>query len=125
MKAKYGSKRLGYAGEDMAAGLLKTKGFTMLKNNFTVHGGEIDLIAGKDGVVVFVEVKTRRSDNYGFGDEQLTYNKRRRLRRAIDKYLAKYFAGQDPDWRIDLVEIELDPMTGALKEIEHFEDIEL
>jgi putative endonuclease len=119
------AKRLGISGKNMAAAFLKTKGFTMLKNNFAVHGGEIDLIAEDKEVVVFVEVKTRKSDSFGFGDEQLTYNKRRRLRRAIDRYLAKYFSGGDPDWRVDLVEIVLDEMTGVLKEIEHYEDVEL
>jgi putative endonuclease len=127
------AKDLGYAGEEMAVEFLKKKGYEILESNFTIRGGEIDVIARTrnqenkktNNILVFVEVKTRTGDSFGDGEESVNSQKKRRLLRAIDRYLDKHYGNGDPDYRVDIVEIELYPLGGKLKNITHFEDIEL
>ncbi len=52
-------QELGRFGENAVAYYLEKKGYRILKRNYRVKGGELDIIAEKDGVVAFVEVKTR------------------------------------------------------------------
>lgn len=120
------AKALGYSGEKLAADYLKNKGYEILDHNFTIRGGEIDLIARQKNILVFVEVKTRTGNSFGYGDESLNRIKKQRIHRAIQNYLEKHMRKlRDPDYRIDLVEIEFDRVVRKLKNITHFEDIEL
>ena len=59
------NKDIGCAGEELAALLLLQRGYRILARNFACRWGEIDIIAEKEGVLHFVEVKTRLSDTYG------------------------------------------------------------
>lgn len=59
------TKRLGKEGEDRAAKFLKKQGYLILERNCRTRNGEIDLIAMHEGMVVFIEVKTRTNDAYG------------------------------------------------------------
>ena len=117
-------KPLGYLGEKLAAQYLKTKGFDLIASNFTIKGGEIDIIARDAKTLVFVEVKTRTGDSFGTGEESVSGLKKYRLLRTIQKYLDKNYSAADPDYRIDIIEVELNPATCSLKKISHFEDIE-
>lgn len=119
------AKTLGFRGETIAAQFLKSKGYEILANNFTIRGGEIDVVALCGRTLVFVEVKTRTDESFGRGEESMNYFKRTRLHRTIERYLSQRGNPEDTDYRVDLVEIELDRKTHALKNIEHFEDIEL
>lgn len=118
-------KALGYYGEKLAADYLVSKGYQILQKNFTVKGGEIDLIAQKGSITIFIEVKTRTSNTFGSGEESVHFQKRQRLKKAIYRYLEKYRCG---NFRVDLVEIELNAQEahgGDLKNLQHFEDIPL
>lgn len=119
------AKELGFSGETLAAHYLQNKGYEILRRNFTIRGGEIDLIAKQAGILVFVEVKTRTNKNFGAGDESINKLKKRRLARTIQRYLDTCVTAQDPDYRVDVVEIELHPVTKKIQRITHFEDIEL
>ena len=114
------AKTLGTNGENLAAHYLQSKGYEILKNNFTVRGGEIDLVTKQDNTLVFVEVKTRTSSSFGYGDESMNRLKKMRIHRAIQRYLGD----EDTDYRVDLVEIQLEPDKNTLKTINHFEDID-
>ena len=59
-------KNVGDLGEQLAADMLSNSGYRIIKRNFTVRGGEIDIIAIKDGVMHFIEVKTRTGDEFGY-----------------------------------------------------------
>ncbi len=83
-------KVIGRLGEDEAVKYLKKKGYIILERNFNVRGGEIDVIAKKDGYIVFVEVKTRSSEDYGGGLEAVNYTKQQRMTKAAQLYLMKY-----------------------------------
>lgn len=119
------AKTLGYQGETLAAHFLQNKGYEILRNNFTVRGGEIDLVARNSNVLIFVEVKTRTGESFGHGDESMDRFKRMRMRRAIARYLNETEKNGEGDYRVDLIEIELAPDTQTLKNITHLEDIEL
>lgn len=78
---------LGCRGEDLAAQYYRDMGATILDRNVRYHCGELDVIAQfPDGEVVFVEVKTRSSVNYG-GVEAVTPAKFARIRRAASLWL--------------------------------------
>lgn len=118
------AKALGFAGEKIAANFLKTKGYEIVRSNFTVRGGEIDLIVQKEKLLIFVEVKTRTSASFGEGNESITRFKRNRIHSAISQYMFREKQDRELDYRVDIVEINLDS-HGVVKDINHFEDIEL
>jgi putative endonuclease len=66
------NKNLGRWGEDQALAYLISKGLVLLQRNFRVVVGELDLIMDDSGILVFVEVKTRRSLNFGAPEEGIT-----------------------------------------------------
>lgn len=83
-------KRLfGNAGERIAVRYLKRHGYKIIERNYTVHGvGEIDIIAkDKSGVLVFVEVKRRRKNDFAPPSQNVTFDKRKRITRTANKYL--------------------------------------
>ncbi len=80
----------GAGGERVAARFLEQHGYDILKQNYQVSGAEVDLIALKGDMVVFVEVKTRGTDDYGMPEEFVDRHKRNRYIRA-----AKIFTADD------------------------------
>ena len=64
--------RTGVLGEELAEIMLLEKGYTILARNFRCRYGEIDIIAAKNGVLAFVEVKTRLFGSCGRGSESVT-----------------------------------------------------
>jgi putative endonuclease len=100
------NKEVGFLGEKIAALYLEKKGYTIMKRNFTVKGGEIDIIAKKDGFIAFVEVKTRSADFMSDGFSAVTEKKRRLIIRASEIYSLRYPHDLQP--RFDVVQIILD-----------------
>ena len=95
---------LGRKGEELAASALAGKGFMILARNYRQRCGEIDIIARDGGCVVFVEVKTRQSEEFGRPISSVTPAKRRSLSRAAMHYLQKI--RKKPDYfRFDVVEV--------------------
>ncbi len=115
-KVKLGSLPLGRWGEQLAAEYLEKKGFQIVDRHFQFHHTEIDLIARDGDYLVFIEVKTRSSDDFGCPEEAITDLKKSRLRRAAEGYL--YYNGlKDIDCRFDVVSIFFS--DGHSPEIEH------
>jgi putative endonuclease len=79
-------RSLGDRGEDLAAAALKKQGYKILERNYRTPLGEIDLIARHQGVLVFVEVKTRTGTRFGAAQEAVHYGKQARLRKLADYY---------------------------------------
>lgn len=80
-------KDFGRRGETFAAAFFRAKGFRVVDQNWNCRLGEIDLIAEKDGMVHFIEVKTRQTLDYGYPEEAITKTKLRHLAKAIELYL--------------------------------------
>jgi putative endonuclease len=99
-------RRVGADAEDRAASALIAKGYTILKRRYTAAGGEIDLIAMKNDVLVFVEVRFR-STRGAEPEASVTERKRERLFRAARSYLASW-EGPEVAVRYDLVAIDPD-----------------
>jgi len=102
------SRRVGLEGENAAAAYLTSLGYRVIERNVRFRAGEIDLVAEDGGVLVFVEVKTRRGRGFGAPAEAVTAEKRRRLVRLASLYLARR-GGPVPPCRFDVVSVEPGP----------------
>lgn len=92
---------LGQAAEDLAAAHLQAAGLRLLARNHLCRFGEIDLICREGEVVVFVEVRQRRSERFGGAAASITTRKRLRILRAARHYLMRL--GHEPACRFDVV----------------------
>lgn len=114
-------KEEGKKGEEIAADFLKKQGCEILVKNFRTKSGEVDIIALDKNILVFVEVKTRKSFEYGLPIEAIT---KRKIKSIIN--VAQYFKLLHPELphalRIDAISIQLDQNNKA-EEIEHFKNI--
>jgi putative endonuclease len=97
---------LGQRGEQYAAQYLTDRGYAIRARNWRCAVGEIDLVTEKDGVLIFVEVRTRRGDRLGTPEESITPAKRAKLIAAAQTYLDEH-SQADWDWRIDVIAIEI------------------
>lgn len=97
-------REIGNKGEDYAVKLLKKAHYKITERNFTVRGGEIDIIAEDKGTLVFVEVKMRKTKEYGAPAEYVSLYKRKRLIYAASCYLER-MGRNVPQCRFDVVEI--------------------
>ena len=82
-----GRQRIGRRGEELAKRHLERSGYSILETNYRANGGEIDLVAEKDGALVFVEVRTRTGHTAGSPEESVTPLKRSHLVAAAQEYL--------------------------------------
>jgi len=80
-------RALGARGEEAVARWYQDEGFEILDRNWRRRDGELDLVVGRDRVVVFCEVKTRSGDRFGAPVEAITHEKRRRLRLLAARWL--------------------------------------
>ena len=81
------NKSIGGNGEDFATLILQSKGYEILERNFRTKIGEIDIIAKKDNVLHFVEVKTRTQSIYGYPAEAVTDEKLNKIRKVSQIYM--------------------------------------
>lgn len=94
-------------GEDAAAAYLERCGMTVQDRNWRTSSGEIDIVARDGETLVFVEVKTRRSERAGTAEEAVSLTKQRRIARLADAYLRTLPAGEALDVRFDVVAIRV------------------
>lgn len=97
----------GRAGEAAAESILRLHGYEIVRTNFRVREGEIDLVCRSGNQFVFVEVKTRRTGSYGLPEESLSPAKAARLITTAQAFL-ELIDQPDADWRIDVLAIEMD-----------------
>jgi len=108
-----GRRALGASGEDRAAAWYVAAGYHVVERNWRCAAGEIDLVVQRGRELVFVEVKTRRTDRFGIPAEAVTPTKQRRLRMLAARYLASSDA-RAGTLRFDVVSI----LAGRLEVIE-------
>lgn len=95
---------LGREGETIAATLYRREGFRVVERNFRCRSGEIDLVARSGNLLVFCEVKTRRTDRWGEPSEAVRWDKQARLRRLAAEWMAARRPGP-VDVRFDVVSV--------------------
>ena len=111
---------IGAWGEKIASQHLVAKGYQILARNWRTQEGEVDLVAQDGETVVFVEVKTRTSKDFGWPEESITAAKRRRLQRSALAYLSDQDL-MDVLWRIDVIAIDRN-RSGGVERLEHYID---
>jgi len=77
----------GKEGEEMAADYLKKQGYQVIDQNNSTKFGELDIIASKNDILVFVEVKYKQSEDYGTPEEMIGKSKLVQVKRTADLYL--------------------------------------
>jgi len=100
-------RETGIRGEKLARDFLKERGYNILEANYRCPEGEIDIIAKHKDFLVFIEVRTKKSLEFGSPEESIMVAKKERLRATA------YHYRQNHDdlpllWRIDFVAVELD-----------------
>lgn len=113
-------KDLGERGEILAAEKLSELGYTLLTRNYRCPYGEIDVIARLGETLVFVEVRTRRGQQFGSPEESITARKQAHLIAAAQNYLQENNLS-NVSWRIDVVAVEL-AKNGKLLRVEVLEN---
>ncbi|MEX1052354.1 MAG: YraN family protein [Patescibacteria group bacterium] len=104
---KSANNKTGNIGEKVAANYLLKNGYAIIDKNFRIKLGEIDIIATKNNVIHFIEVKTRSSTFKGFPYEQVNSKKLRKITK-VTEYYSKIKKLTEFKHSIDIVSIELD-----------------
>lgn len=86
---QFSTKQIGDIGEEYAVKYLKKKHYKILERNYRIRNGEIDIIACKKDVLVFVEVKTRHSQSLSQPFEAVDRRKRAAIVRTAKMYLCR------------------------------------
>ncbi|MCC6301059.1 MAG: YraN family protein [Anaerolineales bacterium] len=111
------NQRIGKWGEEVAASHLIKQGCEIITRNARTPYGEIDIVAKQNGVVIFVEVKTRTSNKMGLPEDSITARKRQHMISAAEHYAAE---NEIDNWQIDVISIEGKP--GTEPKITYFEN---
>jgi len=110
----------GILGEKLARGFLKKRGYRILETNYRCPQGEIDIVARHKDFLVFIEVRTKTSLEFGSPEESITPLKKERMRATAFHYQQTH-DNLPQLWRIDVVAIELN-QTGKLSRVELIEN---
>ena len=111
-------RALGAQGEARAARFLVKRGYRIVERNVRLGGVEVDLIASRGRVVVFVEVKTRRSDRFGPPETAVDRGKQARLVRAAASWLQQQ-RGRIREVRFDVITCRPPTAAQGVWQIEH------
>ena len=115
--SKVNNKAVGDLGERLAKEYLEKKNYNILETNFRTRLGEIDIIAKKDYVIIFVEVKARKNLKYGMPYEAVNHRKMQKIIKVAKNYIA-YKSQGDNQYRFDIIEVFL----SENDKINHIED---
>jgi putative endonuclease len=107
----------GKEGEDLAADFLVRQGYEIVERNFRYRRSEIDLIVRKENWLVFVEVKMRSSDAFGYPEEFVDYKKAKNIVYGAEQYT--FENDYNGNVRYDVVAIT---MRNGVPDLKHFED---
>ena len=113
-------RNTGILGEKYAKDFLKKRGYRILETNYRCPQGEIDIVARQKDFLVFIEVRTKTSLEFGSPEESITSTKRNHLRTVAYHYQQSH-RNLPQQWRIDFVAVELNE-KGKPSRIELFEN---
>ncbi len=89
--------------EDLAAEYLIDQGYDILERNFRRRGGELDIVAKKDGILVICEVKYRRTGRTGASLEAVDYRKQKKISQMAGLYLLSHGYSSNTQLRFDVI----------------------
>ncbi len=113
-------RETGALGEKIASEFLGENGYEIIETNYRCSEGEVDIIARQQDTLVFIEVRTRRSQSFGSPEESITLAKKERLRTLAERYGQEH-QSLPLNWRIDVVAIQMDK-GNKIKRIEIIEN---
>ena len=119
--SKKQNKIKGNRAEDIAAKFLEGKGYKIVNRNYRCRYGEIDIIAEKENILAFCEVKAKTGDSFGTPEEMVDDYKLTKINDIIDCYVSFEKVSDDLCLRIDVVAIDFD-YNGFVKDIRHVEN---
>jgi len=115
------NQKIGQFGETLAKNYLIKHGYKIIDTNVKLSYQELDIVALKDDLVVFVEVKTRISQFYGPAENAFQFTKLERFRRGMEMYIGnKKLYTQEI--RADLITVDIDHIKKTAK-IKHYKDV--
>ncbi|KKP47627.1 MAG: hypothetical protein UR39_C0003G0030 [Candidatus Woesebacteria bacterium GW2011_GWA1_33_30] len=114
------NRLIGKQGEEMAAELLRKKGYQILDQNNSTKWGELDIIACKDNILTFVEVKLKTTEDYGTPEEMIGKNKLAQVRRTAEMYLLN---NPDIAKKFDRYQIDAVCIVEESERITHYENL--
>jgi putative endonuclease len=114
------AKEVGAKGEKLAAKFLKRKGYKVIQRNYKCKLGEIDIVAEHDGTIVFVEVKTRQTQEFGPPQYAVTAAKRGQISKVALSYIRDKKM-VDQSCRFDVIGITFQSESHK-PEIDHIEN---
>jgi putative endonuclease len=114
------NKETGALGEKLAGEFLKNRGYTIITTNYRSPDGEVDIIASKEGVTIFIEVRAKTGPEFGSPEESVTERKKQKLI-AVSQHYLQSLENPSSNWRIDFIGIELSS-TGVIHRIQHIEN---
>ena len=109
----------GRYGEELARAYLEKASYQIITTNWHCPLGEIDIIAQKDNILVFVEVRSRHAENTEASFESVNTRKQTKLAALASDYIDTHHL-DDTTWRIDVIGVAI-PRSGKAI-IEHIED---
>jgi len=107
-------KDTGILGEKLAKDFLKKRGYRILETNYRCPQGEIDIVAKRKDWLVFIEVRAKKSLEFGSPEESITPVKKERMRATAAHYQQTH-SKLPLLWRIDVVAVELDQSGKPLR----------
>ena len=111
------NQKVGKWGESVASDYLEKRGYLVPARNVRTPYGEIDIVATKDDITIFVEVKTRTSSSLGPPEISVTLRKQEHMLAAAEHYAQE---NQIDHWQIDVIAVEGKP--GKSPKFTHFEN---
>ena len=116
-------RKFGDLGEKIAERYLMNKGYKIIEKNYLRPWGEIDIIAKRQGILIFCEVKTRDSKNveHFLAESSVNRLKIRKLQKICETYLSERRYTYDQEWQIDVLGISVDKERKEAG-VKHFEN---
>ncbi len=111
------TKVTGDMGEESACGYLKSRGYKIAARNYSCESGEIDIVAEKDSVIVFAEVKTRAQNAVSTPASAVDRKKRERIIKTAHEYITNEHISLQP--RFDVIEVVTEKGGGRINHIEN------
>jgi len=103
-KYRLANKEFGDCGEQIAVDYLISNNIKVIGRNIRTRYGEIDILGQKDGIIIFFEVKTRRTEEFGNPEDAVDYKKREHMKNSALDYMQSNL-DLEMDWRIDVIAI--------------------
>lgn len=120
--AKTFNRIKGNQGEEMAANYLRENGYQIIDQNNSTKFGELDIIATKDNILTFIEVKFKQTEDYGTPEEMIGKNKLAQVKRTAEMYL---LTNPDIAKQFNVYQIDAICIVEETGRITHYENISI